>query len=62
MSKVRAKEERRKMCRFPGELSVRTAPPEGGRDHTERTGPGKGEEELKCALYHLWKYSCRGGH
>lgn len=50
MSKVRAKERRKKTCRFLPELSVRVAPPEGGRDHAERTGPGKGEEELKRAL------------
>lgn len=34
----------------------------GSRDSTERTGPGKGEDEHTCACYHLLNYTCRQGH
>lgn len=47
---MRAKEEGRMTRRFLGELSVCVVAPEGEKDSRERTGPGKGEDELNCAL------------
>ena len=57
---MRAKEERRTVCRFLHEGG--TGEWVWGRDSIERAGPGKGEDEHTCACFHLLKYTCRQGH